>query len=376
MTWPCTGNAVQRELPADQAGERLHRRLGGHDARMGAEHGDAGRDAVVALRLGADHRRVDAAGSALEDLAVLVDEEVVAEVVPAVGVAVVAGDAEHDPGGLLRRVVVRRDRVVHERGLDRAVLGGRARRHGVAAPLAAGDHAHRRGRPPGADGPRRARGGAGARRRGARRSRSAARARSGRAARAGCRAGAAGTRRRRRRRRGRCRRSRGRRRARGRPSRAARPTCVQRPPRRRARTCASARLPRAQRRPTRSKRRGARSTRVVRQPAPAADAVSGSSARSSSNSARRPARAVVGDLSEAAAKAAAPRPKTWRRVVRRSGTDSRTPHGPERTGGTLAQGARFHCGCSPRGRNPRAGGGAYVQSGQEPCRTTSWAPTS
>ena len=35
---------------------------------------------------------VDAAGAALEDLAVAVDEEVVAHVVPAVGVAVVARD--------------------------------------------------------------------------------------------------------------------------------------------------------------------------------------------------------------------------------------------------------------------------------------------
>src|SRR5829696_1813136 len=97
---------------------------------------------------------------------------------------------------------------------------------------------------------------------------------------------------------------------------------VQRPPRRRARTCASARLPRAQRRPTRSKRRGAFRTRVVRQPAPAADAASGSASRSSWKSAGRPASAAAGERSEAAAKAAAPRPRAWRRVVRRSGTVS------------------------------------------------------
>ena len=138
------GHAVQRELPADQAGERVQRGLRARDLRVGAEHRDPGRDAVVALRLGADDGRVDAAGAALEDLAVLVDEEVVAEVVPAVGVAVVAGDPEHDPRRVLGVVGVGRHRVVHERDLDRAVVGGRARRDGVAAPLGPGDHAHRR----------------------------------------------------------------------------------------------------------------------------------------------------------------------------------------------------------------------------------------
>src|SRR5215218_4541723 len=98
---------------------------------------------------------------------------------------------------------------------------------------------------------------------------------------------------------------------------------VQRPPRRRARTCASARLPRAQRRPIRSKRRGARSTRVVRHPAPAADAASGSRARSISKTPSPPTRAAsaeAGERSDAAANAAAPSPRTWRRVERRSGT--------------------------------------------------------
>ena len=66
-----------------------------------------GRVAVAALRLGADHGGLDAARAALEDHAVAVDEEVVTDVVPAVGVAVVAGDAEDDPGRFLRRVVDR-----------------------------------------------------------------------------------------------------------------------------------------------------------------------------------------------------------------------------------------------------------------------------
>src|SRR5687768_95139 len=98
------------------------------------------------------------------------------------------------------------------------------------------------------------------------------------------------------------------------------PHSVQRPPRRRARPCACARAPRAHRRPVRSKRRGARSTRVVRHPAAAAEACSGSRSRSISNSAGRAARAEAGPRHEAAAKAAAPSPKAWRRVVRRSGT--------------------------------------------------------
>ena len=98
-----------------------------------------GRDGVAALRLRADDGLVDAARAALEDLAVLVDEEVVADVVPAVGVAVVARDAEHDRGRVLRAVVVGGDRVVDEGELDLAVVGGRARGHGVAAPLGARD---------------------------------------------------------------------------------------------------------------------------------------------------------------------------------------------------------------------------------------------
>ena len=124
----------------------------------------AGRDGVPALRLRADDGLVDAARAALEHLAVLVDEEVVADVVPAVGVAVVARDAEHDRGGVLRAVVVGRDRVVDEGELYLAVAGGRARGHGVAAPFGARDDhgrpglggARAAGRAPAAATPRRA----------------------------------------------------------------------------------------------------------------------------------------------------------------------------------------------------------------------------
>ena len=129
---------------------------------------------------------------------------------------------------------------------------------------------------------------------------------------------------------------------------------VQRPPRRRARTCASARLPRAQRRPIRSKRRGARSTRVVRQRAPAIEAVRSSPARSSSNSARRPARAEAGGFRETAAKAAAPSPRTWRRVERRSGTVSQNTTWTGKDRWNAGPGGQVPLRCSPRGRNPRS----------------------
>jgi hypothetical protein len=87
---------VERELPADQARERVEAGLGERDGRERPDRRDPGRGRVVALGLRADHGLVDPARAALEHLAVLVDEEVVTDVVPAVGVAVVAGDAEHD----------------------------------------------------------------------------------------------------------------------------------------------------------------------------------------------------------------------------------------------------------------------------------------
>ena len=137
------GHAVQPELPADDPAERVD--PGDRERHVGerAERGHAGRDAVEALRLRADDRLVDPARAALEDLAVLVDEEVVADVAPAVVVAVVLGDAEHDPRRVRRAVVVRVDRVVDERELDLAGARGVARDDGVAAPLRAGDDRRR-----------------------------------------------------------------------------------------------------------------------------------------------------------------------------------------------------------------------------------------
>src|SRR5712664_3560560 len=60
---------------------------------------------------------VDAAVTPLEDLPVLVDEKVVADVVPAVPFHVVDLDAAHDRGGLRGGVRVRSGRVMHEREL-------------------------------------------------------------------------------------------------------------------------------------------------------------------------------------------------------------------------------------------------------------------
>ena len=70
---------------------------------------------------------VDAAGAPLEDRAEAVDEEVVADVVPALGVAVVLRDREHDAGRLGRAVGVRALGVVDERRSSTVPKAGAAR---------------------------------------------------------------------------------------------------------------------------------------------------------------------------------------------------------------------------------------------------------
>ena len=76
----------------------------GHGRRCGGtvrpEHGNADRAGVEAFRVRSDHGLVDAAVATLEHLPVLVDEKVVADVVPAVALHVVDLDAAHDRGGL------------------------------------------------------------------------------------------------------------------------------------------------------------------------------------------------------------------------------------------------------------------------------------
>ena len=109
----------QVEPPRDQALERLHRRgrrLRRHEV---ADQRDADAPRVEPERVRADHVPGDAAVPAFVDLAVPVDEEVVADVVPAVRLHVVDVDAAHDRGRLGRRVAVRCRGVMDDRKPDR-----------------------------------------------------------------------------------------------------------------------------------------------------------------------------------------------------------------------------------------------------------------
>ena len=262
-----------------------------------------------------------AAGAPLEHLPVLIDEEVVADVVPAVGVAVVLGDAEHDRGRLVGRVVVGGDRVVHEAHLHHAVAGRRARRDRVAAPRRARDD----------------------RRRGARRAACCLGATATRA-RSACRA-AAGTA-------TKCTRSGARRRPEKRSCSSSQPPAqtgsearsplpvsgawspwtasathgLHCPPRGRTRTSKRPRAASGPRTPSRSKRRGARSTRLVApsksrgrtlMPKPRARAGAG-----------RP-KALNGRASSDPSPAAAPRTRARRRVIVVAPTAARVARAPE-----------------------------------------------
>ncbi len=86
------------ETPGEQLDERV---LGLRRDRLGpvgAKYGDANRTRVETLRVSADDVSGDASCSALEHLPVLIDEEVVADVVPAVGLHVIDLDPPHDCG--------------------------------------------------------------------------------------------------------------------------------------------------------------------------------------------------------------------------------------------------------------------------------------
>ena len=91
---------------------------------VGPDQRDADRALVEPLRVRADDVAVDAAAPAFEDLAVLVDEEVVADVVPAVREHVVALDPAHDRRRLRAAVRVRAGRVVDDREAHRVGVGG------------------------------------------------------------------------------------------------------------------------------------------------------------------------------------------------------------------------------------------------------------
>ena len=133
------------ELPADVARHRGERLRGLRQGGVVADVRDPRRDRVEALRLRSDHGLVETAGPALVERAVLVDERVVADVVPAVRVAVVAAHGEDDPGCLLGRVVVQRDGVVHVHGAHLAVAGRGARRAAGRTPFGARDVGGREG---------------------------------------------------------------------------------------------------------------------------------------------------------------------------------------------------------------------------------------
>ena len=120
--------AVVRELPGEPAHEAAERGDRDRLLRVRAQHGDAAGLRVHALRLRADDGLRQPAGPARVDVAVLVDERVVADVVPAQRVAVVTADRQDDARRLRLRVLVRADRVVEDRRLDAPVARGLARR--------------------------------------------------------------------------------------------------------------------------------------------------------------------------------------------------------------------------------------------------------
>ena len=128
------------EAPGEQLRERLARLRGHRQRAVLAEHGDADRAGVEPLRMRADDVALDPAVAALVDGAEPVDEEVVADVVPAVPLDVEELDRPHDRGRLRRRVAVGAGRVVDESQPQR----GRERRPGAAdllvrVPAFAGD---------------------------------------------------------------------------------------------------------------------------------------------------------------------------------------------------------------------------------------------
>ena len=121
-TWPASSRQASRRWSALRAAVEMRARP------VGPEHGDPDAARVEPLRVGADDVLDQAPAAALEDPAVLVDEVVVADVVPAVREHVVALDAAHDGRRLRRRIAVRPRRVVHDRELE-AVRERRLRPH-------------------------------------------------------------------------------------------------------------------------------------------------------------------------------------------------------------------------------------------------------
>ena len=126
------------EPPREQRDERLPLRGGDAAGVVVADQGNADRPGVEPLGLRTDHVPVDPAGAPFEDLAVPVDEKVVADVVPVVPAHVVQLDPAHDRRRSGRAVRVRAGRVVDDRERDGpGIARRRALDRLVGAPLRA-----------------------------------------------------------------------------------------------------------------------------------------------------------------------------------------------------------------------------------------------
>ncbi len=139
-------DARHAELPGEQRAVGPQHRLRGARGLEVADRRHRERVVVVAEGVGADDRARDPAVAALPDPAELVDQEVVADVAPALGLGVVRVDAAQHARDVVARVVVGVDRVVHESGADRAVARAAVAHPLVGAPLLAGEDRRPRGR--------------------------------------------------------------------------------------------------------------------------------------------------------------------------------------------------------------------------------------
>ncbi len=120
---------AMRLTRASRAGLRQRRQ------RAVPDHGDAHTAGVEALGVRTDDRSVDASAAALVDATVGVDQEVVANVVPAVRAHVVGVDRADDRRHVARRVAVRRVGVMNEDHAHRVgVARGRPAHRLVRAP--------------------------------------------------------------------------------------------------------------------------------------------------------------------------------------------------------------------------------------------------
>ena len=125
-------------LPADDLAHGAKGGRGGLGGLVVAKHGHAPGVLVEGADVGALRAAVHAAGAAFVDVAVLIDERVVADVAPAQVVGVVVPDAAHDARCLGLGVVVGTGRVVHGGGGGGlGVVRGAA---AAGAPLRAGDY--------------------------------------------------------------------------------------------------------------------------------------------------------------------------------------------------------------------------------------------